>query len=479
MDIDTLNGLIHNPAELIAQVEKYLKPYYEREAALEYDPHYHKIKTDFSSRPNKWVETSEDIFDEQGFHVMDAISQRPLKRINKTQKDRIRIPLPIQRYIVKVSAAFAAGGKIDFKTTAKSDVELLLYKLAIDTWKQNKLQFKVKKLLKYMMSQLESAMLWYSVPPKSDGDPETLRMKILAPSLGDEMGPIFDSYGDMSGFVRMYKTSEGTHHDVYTDTLIIEHITDNSGVLTQNKPIEHKFGKIPVIYFFQTKAQWADVQALIERLETLGSDHAEINAKNAEPILAISGKVESTDNAERTVQLENGADVKYVTWDNAPQSVKLERENLLEDIFTYSQTPKLSLSQLIGLHSISGVALDRILINSHLNAKDIQDDTWGEGIQRCLNFLISAQKGLNPQYKDVEIEIEPIFNIFKLDDMAEKITNAKLANGGLPVVDHVASIEMAGLTEDAKATYEKILAETPVAPTVINPTVNDRIKIDQ
>src|SRR5690606_10372845 len=76
------------------------------------------------------------------------------------------------------------------------------------------------------------------------------------------------------------------------------------------------------------------------------------------------------------------ADVKYVTWEHAPESIKLEIETLTNFIFTCTQTPQMAMEDLKGLGALSGVAFDRVFMDAHLAARDELDGEYGQCTQR-------------------------------------------------------------------------------------------------
>ena len=164
------------------------------------------------------------------------------------------------------------------------------------------------------------------------------------------------------------------------------------------------------------------------------------------------------------MELAQGAELKYVSWDQAPQSIKLEAEKLEDFIYTCTQTPNISFAQMKGLGAVSGVAFERIMIDAHLKAKDMQNGIYGEGIQRRCNFLVSAISSLYGDCKEAgNLDITPEFELFKIDDKMERVDMLLKANGDKPLMSHKESIAANGTTDDVEKTYEEIKAEsTPV-----------------
>jgi hypothetical protein len=144
-----------------------------------------------------------------------------------------------------------------------------------------------------------------------------------------------------------------------------------------------------------------------------------------------------------------------VDWEQGPDAIKQEYDILMSNIFGIKQIADLSFEKLKGL-DLSGVAYDRVLMDSHLMAKDYQNGPYGEGIQRRLNFILKAITALPYNCKDAyKLEITPEFGLFKIDDQTERISNAvKLLSGGVGTLQQ--AVEMAGVSDDVDATVTEI-----------------------
>jgi len=271
-----------------------------------------------------------------------------------------------------------------------------------------------------------------------------------------------------------YKTTldkaEMEHMDIYDVKFLTRYEHRNSEWVEVEK-ITLGYGKIPVIYYSIEKAIWDIVQKLIERLEFLLSNFADSNDYTVAPILAAYGQIKgfsAKGETGKVIEIENGidgakGDLKYIGYDNAPESLKLEINTLREMIFTLTQTPDLSFEQMKGLGDISGVAFDRMMIDAHLKAISLQNGMYGECIQRRLNFLCYACAETNAGLSSSkELEIIPDFSLFSIDSVSDRIDNAMKANSGLPVLSQEESIKMAGLTDDPKATLEAINAQQTI-----------------
>ena len=132
-------------------------------------------------------------------------------------------------------------------------------------------------------------------------------------------------------------------------------------------------GKIPVIYTTQGQSEWHDVQGLIERLETLLSNFADTDDYHASPKIFVTGTVRGfakKGEAGAIIEADQGATAQYLSWAQAPESVRLEIDTILSFIYTLTQTPNISFDNVKGLGAVSGVALEFLFTDAHLKVQD-------------------------------------------------------------------------------------------------------------
>jgi SPP1 family phage portal protein len=437
--------------------------------------------------------------------VHDTAKRRdkPIKDDDGRETDSVkvsRLSLPIQKKIVLVAAAFLGNPVIDSAPSEKRDEDFVA--LIKKIWNDNKLDYRFKRLAKTTMAERHCAELWYTVKAEEkywDGYQISsgfkLKMRLLANTLGDCLYPVFDSFGDMIAFGRKYevieidragKETEVQHFDVYTaDRIYLAKYEGNTWVMNQDesndvikyigdgKPgIPNPIGKIPVIYYHQPIAEWEDVQECIDRLETLISNHADTNDYNGSPILFADGQIEGfAEKGEqgKLIQGKNGAKLSYVTWDLAPESIKMEIDNLLKFIHTFTHTPDISFENLKNLGYFSTIALKTIFLDAHMKAAD-KEETFGEGVQRRINYLKKAVSFLDSRYElSLLLEMKPSFEYFLPKNSQEMIeTLTKAVDGG--ILSTETAIEQNPLVnnpEDEKGRIkDEKAAATPPAPVV-------------
>lgn len=448
-------------AALIPQLIKEHNTLYEWKAFKQYYPKYHEVH-DKAKRKDKVINVP--LPNSEPNANGDYPTQQQVVPLN-------RISLAIQKLITSRKTAFVTGGTVSLQGKTTDETEERLLEEVNYVWRNNKLQFKNSDIFKRMVSETECAEIWYS--KVNDDNTVDLRVNIYSPAKGYDLVPVFDAHGDLIAFGLGYEeeieSSKIEYFDVYDKDFITRHIKvgneewrlrDVDGVVVLENPLPNPYGKIPVIYY-QSSPCWEDVQPIIERLETLMSNLGDVNDYNGSPILFAEGDIEGFSQKGETgkiIQGKEGAKLSYVDWNHAPESIKLEIETLENYIYTITQTPNISFKEMKGLGSaLSGVAMDRVFIDGHLNAKDYQNGVYGEGIQRRVNFLKTALASIYPELKKaLEMEITPVFSIFSIDNDEDKVKVAMMANGNLPVMSHKESIAYAGLAQEPQETYDEL-----------------------
>lgn len=434
-----------------------------KEAMDQYDPAKHDIFSRIK-RPMKQVVKPTGAKDEEGRDVVET----KLEEVN-------RIAIPYQKLIVKRRVAFMNVGETRLQSKPENDKEQELLDLVNKIREDNKLRFKENEIAKRLCSELQVAKLWYT---DLEGDNPQIRLKILSPELGDELLPVFDTFGKLIYFGRKYEAKRDftaitewkdgmekpiQHFDIYTDELILKYEKEDGKEWNDPEIVPNPFGKIPVVYYSIKETPWNDVQPIIERFEELVSNFGDTNDYNGSPILVATGKIlgfSTKGERGKTVELEDGADLKYVTWDHAPAAIKLEMDTLDDLIHACSQTPKMTLKEMSGLGTLSGVAFDRVFLDAHLAAKAMIDDVYGECTQRDINLLKRAATLIRPELKEVEnLDIWADIPLYKVNDIQETINMLMGANGGKPIISQETAVSLSGLTDEADSEWERIKEE--------------------
>lgn len=466
MELTTLQTLLAAPDQLqkamIAEKEANKGVVALKDAQEQYNPKKHTI-ADASKRPDKLV-------------TLDDGSQNVVPVA--------RIPIPMQKRIVKLAATFLCGRPIQLISNPADDGQKSMLQVVQKTWDQNKLDYKSKKLAKLMMSEMECAELWYPeaieegywIGTANDlsAVKYKLRMRILAASLGDTLVPVFNASGDMIAFGRGYSTTDDgkkvEHFDIYTAEKNLFLVKGDTG-WTVAKEEANMLGKIPVIYYSQEAPEWYDVQEMIERLEKSISNHADTNDYHGSPTILVKGDVKGfTKKGEsgKVLELEPGADANYMEWNHATDSIKLEQETLRNEIYSQTDTPNISFEQMKGLGTFSGIALKMLFLGAHMKASD-HEENFGESIQRRINLLIAGMAVINVKLEgSVNLKISPKFEYFLPKNEAEMVDMLSTANGGKPIMSTKTAVTLNPFVSDPETEQKEMEKEASAAGVLDN-----------
>ena len=366
--------------------------------------------------------------------------------------DPNRIALPIEQDIVNIQTAFTVGTEPLLDCKPEESEEGLLTALK-QVFKKNKIKYQNKQAVRSWLAEQEVAEYWYVV--KDDGFWSKLKRKVAgifgksmpeyrlksvlwSPFRGDKLYPFFDDNGDLVALSREYK-KKGLDDDetlcfmTVTKDMVYQWELDSDW---QDKgSFRHNFKKMPIIYMYRPEAYCEKIKTLRIRLEKLLSNYADCIDYHFFPILMLFGDVEqlSGELKNRIVQLTGmSANAQYLTWNQVPETVKLEVETLLSQIYGLTNTPRISFDSLKGTgNAVSGVAFDYVFMSTHLNVENL-NEVVGMFMQRRVNFLVSALGSLNSSLAeaaetiDIDVQMQP----YRLEDLSEKIDTALKAKNG-------------------------------------------------
>ena len=196
--------------------------------------------------------------------------------------------------------------------------------------------------------------------------------------------------------------------------------------------------KIPVIYYSQPYPEWYKVQVMIDRLETLLSNFGDTNDYFGSPMVFVEGKVTgfaSKGEQGKVLQGEKGSTAQYLSWDSAPDAIKLEIETLIELIHTCTQTPNISFSQMKGLGNLSGVALKLMFMDAHMKVEN-KIEILGEMFQRRINLLkrMCTLADVSLESFARGLDIEPVFKPYMPRNDKEDMETLTIGTGGRAVL---------------------------------------------
>ena len=317
-----------------------------------------------------------------------------------------RISIPLEQDITNIQTAFTVGVEPKMDCAPSNEDEKGLFYAIQQVLKKNKIKYQNKRIVRSWLSEQECAEYWYAVKDDSfwtkfwnkikktfggSVKPQNkLRSVIWSPFRGDKLYPFFDDAGDLVAFSREYK----------------------------KKDLDHKIKTIRV------------------RIEKILSSYADCIDYHFFPYLMLFGDVSGFTGKKRNriIQLTGDkANAQYLTWNQVPDTVKLELEGLTNRAYDLTNTPRISPQELKGLgNAISGKAFRYIFMGAHMAVSN-HAEVIGEFFQRRVNFLVSALADINPsefdkasQTIDIDVDLVP----YMIDDIDERVTTAVSAIDG-------------------------------------------------
>lgn len=393
-----------------------------------------------------------------------------------------RVALAIQKLIVNRAVAFLFGNPPSLQAdpregTREQDVLNSLQRV-IQLAKTKTLN---RQVARSVFEYTEAAELWYPAEQDEATDaygfetPYKLKCKLISPELGDTLYPYFNEIGDLIAFSRDYEVVQADntskrYFETYTTKAHYRWtIAEGQWVLEEGYPKANTIGKIPVVYACQTKPEWVDVQGLIDRLEVLLSNFADTNDYHAAPKIFTTGSIlgwAKKGESGAVIEGEDGATAQYLSWAQAPESVKLEIETLLRMIHTITQTPDISFDSVKGLN-LSGTALRLLFMDAHLKVQD-KAEIFDEYLQRrnsIIQAFLAQMNARDSSYVQAcrTLIAEPVIQPFMIEDDTTKIANLMSATGQKAILSQRQAIQRLGWSKDVDAELAKIEAQDEAA----------------
>jgi SPP1 family phage portal protein len=416
-----------------------------------------------------------------------AILKRPDKTIGKEGKKTtvptVKDVITQQKFITDVAVSFVFGKPVLLVNNTDGESSDTAFDALKSVWRQNKMEYFNRKLMRDVCIETKAAELWFvrgDILDSEDGKKtitnKQIKVILLSKKNGDDIYAHFDETGDMDAFTRRYESVDEQgkkvqHAEIYTAGKKIV-ATKTDGKTWEDTETPNIFGKIPVVYYEQEETEWAGVQRLIERLELLISRLGDTNDYFGDPAVVTKGRITTMPEKGEIGKLfalegqigQDGkveyGDVNYLTWDQSPESVKLEYDILTELIYSMTMTPDISFDNVKSLGDISGVALKLIFLAPLLKANDKQE-IYGEGIERRNNLLKAmlsvVDVGMAAEIEKLDVGLE--FQNPLPDNLKEMIEMLTSATGGDQIMSRDTAVSKNPLVSNHEEEVTKIKSE--------------------
>lgn len=385
-----------------------------------------------------------------------------------------RIPLSFQKLICDKRVSFCLanparrvyqGGTEEQINKLKKAFERVLY--------DNKIASHHREAAREIFTFCEVAQYWQVIDATESeryGFKTNKRIKTILYTRKDgyKFYPLKDAMGDLICFSIEWKVKEEgkiiTYLQCFTDEEVIKLKLSNRNNWEVVEPVKkNTVGKIPFSFGWQIAPEYVTVSHIIARLEKILSNHGEVNDYHSAPkiFLTDADKITGVGNkgeAGIVLQGTGNADAKYLTWDHATDSVKLEVENLLMMLYTLTQTPNINFDNIKGMGAVSGVSIKLMFMDAHLAVKD-KEGVLLDFFQRGNSIAMTMLGQLNAELAPIvdTIEVDNFLDPFMIADEKENAEIAQIQNGNLAVKSQETTVYEAG---GDKAELTRIQTET-------------------
>ncbi len=417
----------------------------------DWNPDRHEIVTDTVKYPKIKITTEleRDEYDENG----NFVRKIPAKT---KEVDPNRVAIPLEQSIVNIHVAFSVGNEPKMDCTPANDKEKGVLAAVKQIMKKVKMKYLNRKIVRSIFAEQEAALYWYAVQDDGfwtkliskikgifgDVKPKyKLKAAIWSPFRGDKLYPFYDESGDMVAFSREYEKKDlnGNTKKCFMTIAPGQVIQWEAGAggwqVNPAGTFTHKFRKLPIIYGYIPEAIYRKIRHIRVRLEKLISEYADCIDYHFFPILMLFGDLDKLggDARNRIAQLTgDGADAKYLTWNQSAEPIRVEWEKLYDQAYDLTDTPQISFTKLQGLGSaFSGVSFRFAFMGAHMAVAN-HGEVLGDFFQRNTNFLVSAVGDLNSSLEEASdtIDIETDLDPFMIDNDREKVETAVAAKAG-------------------------------------------------
>ena len=389
----------------------------------------------------------------------DLRSTQVGKREGKKNADVSKLAFSFQKKIVKTATNFLFGEPVNLDSENDEYAEEVRA-----VWENNRIDTILQDFTRTLKSETEAVLMFYLKETPDAEVKKQVRVRLFDHSLG-LYAPYYDEYGDLIAFmwefVAVVEGQDVPHYWLWTDSNTYKFQKGDTG-WSEYLPTEvNLIGKIPIVFMRQDEPEWWDVKDLIDRYELGFSKFADMNDYFAAPTLVVTGKIEKLpekDKSGRAVKIprqfdgegnEKTGKLEYLTWQQAPESIKNEFQVLKEMIYALSDTPDISFDNLKGMTPASGEAMKMQFMGAELKAKE-SHGKFEEAILR----MVSIMTGLGMTTKEIrdpkDETMEVRFNSVIPKAVAELVDMLSAAIGNEPVMSTKTAVEMNPLVDNAE-----------------------------
>lgn len=409
--------------------------------------------------------------------VKDTVTRKDKIRKDGTKEEASRIYIGLEKLLTKrmTEFMFAIPVKRIYHNIEGNETRQQIAKAIEAIYKYARIDSENIKRGNAYFAACEIFTIWYVVEKPNTlygfQSKYKLKCKTYSPMDGVKLYPLLDELDDMLAmsfeYKKRVKDEEITYFETYTADRHYKWRQQGSGWEAVGTAEQIELMKIPGVYAFRPVPIYHGLSRIRKELEYTLSRNSDVIAYNAAPVIKIAGQIrgeEDKGESRRVYRVENGGDVSYVSWSQAIEALKYHVETLLKLYWMQSQMPDVSFDNMKSLGNIGYDARQMLLTDAHLKVGD-ESGAWMELFERETSVIKEFLKYMNASWKDEidDIEIEHIITPFIQQDEDATADRLLKLNGGKAVMSQLESIQQAGYSNDAQATFEQIQKEEATA----------------
>lgn len=405
--------------------------------------------------------------------VKDKKSRKDKVRSDGQVDEAARLYLGLEKLVTKRMTEFTCAIPVKrvYSNVDDNDIKRSIQYAIEAIYKQARINAENNRRLLAYYASCEIFTVWYVV--KKDvhnlyGFPckYKLKCKTFSPMDNVSLYPLFDDKDDMIAMSFEYESIEKdvTFFETYTaDKHYKWKLKSGSRWEPVDDDEEIAIGKIPGSYAWRNAPVYDGLSHIREDIEYTVSRDSDVISYNSSPILKVVGQLrggEDKNEPRRVWQLEQGGDIGYVSWDQSASATSSHVNTMLNMFFMLSQMPDISFEKMASLGNIGYDARQTLLTDAHLKIGDEAGDIV-EFLEREANVIKAFLKSMKVEWANYidEIDIEHIITPFIQNDIKADIEKWSKFCGGKAVGSQLEAIERLGISDDPKATLDRIREE--------------------
>lgn len=404
---------------------------------------------------DKDISQAKNLFQNRDLEVRKAISEynpelhEVMKRPNKRRKGKDpyitqKLPRAWQKYINEIALFFLLAKPIRWTCSNLDESNTEAFDAFTDFLKSTRFDTTIRQAKRLAGAETESMKLYHIF--RNDDNTPGVKVVVLSKSLGYELRPLMDQYGNMVACGYGYFLKEGKttveHFDIETSDVIYRCKKTNLGwdVNTLINPA----GKIKMIFYLQPK-EWDGADQRINRDEMVDSKSADTNEYFADPQVKVTTDVLNSladpDTVGKVIQLQGKDSMfDYVEPPTSSEMKESEKKVLRESIHQDTFTPDFSFEAMIGRGDLSGEAIKRAMILGYIK-RDNRLEIYDELVDREKNLILSIM--MNITHIHLRDKLATLQINHEFSEPFDEDTDRKWSSVGRAYTDGIVSLETA------------------------------------